>query len=87
MSSLADHGLQVVKHPIKQVRVQFHNGHWYVEYRRKPRYFFDKWWWFDDGKYAEYPEAFVRAQMLAAEGGIKEVKHLDAQIFNVNNGE
>lgn len=87
MSSLEDHGLEVKKYPITKVRLQFHNGHWYVEYRRKPKYILDRWWWFDDGKYADYPEALVRAQVLAATGGIKEVKHLDTQIFEVNNGE
>ena len=87
MSNLSDHGLEVVTHPITQVRLQFHAGHWYVEYRRKPKYILDRWWWFDDGKYADYPEALVRAQVLAATGGIKEVKHLDTQIFEVNNGE
>jgi len=82
MTSLADHGLEIVKHPISQVRLQFHAGHWYVEYRRKPQYFFDKWWWFDDSKFMDYKDAFVRAQVLAAEGGWKEIKHVQPQIFN-----
>jgi hypothetical protein len=87
MSSLSDHGLEVVKYPITQVRLQFHAGHWYVEYRRKPKFFLDKWWWFDDSKFMEYTDAIVRAQTLAAEGGTKEIKHLQTQIFNVNTGE
>ena len=87
MSSLSDHGLEVVKYPIKQVRLQFHAGHWYIEYRRKPKFYFDKWWWFDDSKFTEYSDAIVRAQTLAAEGGTKEIKHLQTQIFNVNTGE
>jgi hypothetical protein len=85
MSSLSDHGLEVVKHPITQVRLQFHAGHWYVEYRRKPQYFLDKWWWFDDSKFVDYKDAYVRAQILAAEGGWKEIKHLQPQIFNVTS--
>jgi hypothetical protein len=35
----------------------------------------------------DYADASIRAQTLAAEGGWKEVKHLQTQIFNVNNGE
>jgi hypothetical protein len=87
MSNLSDLGLEIVKNPITQVRLQFHAGHWYVEYRRKPKFFLDKWWWFDDSKFMEYADAIVRAQTLAAEGGTKEIKHLQTQIFNVNNGE
>ena len=87
MSSLADHGLEVVKYPINQVRLQFYAGHWYVEYRRKPKFYFDKWCWFDDSKFADYGDAYTRAQILAAEGGTKEIKHLQTQIFNVNTGE
>lgn len=73
--NIDDLGLEIVYRPITQVRLQFHAGHWYVEYQRKPKYFFDRWWWFDDSKYAEYNDAYVRAQMLAAEGGTKEIKH------------
>jgi hypothetical protein len=73
--NIEDLGLEIVYDPITKVRLQFHAGHWYVEYQRKPKYFFDRWWWFDDSKYAEYNDAFVRAQMLAAEGGTKVIKH------------
>ena len=75
MVTLEDAGYEVIKHPIKRVRVQFHAGLWYVEYQRAPRYFFDQWWWFDDSKHPEYKDAFVRGQELAAEGGTKEIRH------------
>ena len=75
MSTLDDLGLEIVKHPITKVRLQFHAGKWYVEYRRKPQFFFDRWWWFDDSIYADYKDAYVRAQTLAAEGGASEVKY------------
>ena len=68
-------GLEQILHPIKKVRVQFHAGKWYVEYQREPRYFFDRWWWFDDSKHPEYKDAFIRGQELAAEGGTKEIRH------------
>ena len=75
MVTLEDAGYEVIKHPIKRVRVQFHGGLWYVEYQRPPKYYVDGWWWFDDSKHPEYKDAFVRAQELAAEGGKKEVRH------------
>lgn len=75
MITLDDLGLEIVKHPITKVRLQYHAGKWYVEYRRTPKYFFDRWWWFDDSLYSEYKDAYVRAQMLASEGATQEVKH------------
>ena len=75
MSNLSDLGLEIVKNPITQVRLQFHAGHWYVEYRRKPKFFLDKWWWFDDSKHPEYKDAFIRGQELANDGGTKEIRH------------
>jgi hypothetical protein len=75
MVTLDDLGLEIVKHPIKKVRLQFHKGKWYVEFRRQPKYFFDRWWWFDDSIYADYKDAYVRAQMLASEGASQEVKY------------
>ena len=83
MQTLEDIGLEVIKHPIKKVRVQHHAGLWYVEYQRVPKYFIDAWWWFDDSKHPEYKDAFVRAQELTAEGGIKEIKH-KTLVFEVN---
>ena len=75
MQTLEDAGYEVIKHPIKKVRVQFHGGLWYVEYQRPAQYYIDGWWWFDDSKHPEYKDAFVRAQELAAEGGVKEIRH------------
>ena len=83
MITLEDAGLEVVKNPIKRVRVQFHAGLWYVEYQREPKYFFDRWWWFDDSKHPEYKDAFVRAQEIAADGGIKQIRH-KTLVFEVN---
>ena len=74
MSTLEEQGFEIIKHPIKRVRVQFHGGLWYVEYQRPPQYYIDGWWWFDDSTHPEYKDAVQRAQELAAEGGNKEVK-------------
>ena len=75
MQTLEEAGYEVIKHPIKKVRLQFHNGLWYVEYQRPPKYYIDGWWWFDDSKHPEYKDAFIRANQLAAQGGIKEIRH------------
>ena len=75
MNTLDEAGYEIIIQPIKKVRVQHHAGLWYVEYQRTPKYFFDKWWWFDDSKHAEYKDAFNRAQELVATGGTKEMRH------------
>ena len=75
MNTLDEAGYEVIKHPIKRVRVQFHGGLWYVEYQRPARYYIDGWWWFDDSKHPEYKDAFIRGQELANEGGTKEIRH------------
>lgn len=72
---ISEIGLEEVIYPIKKVRVQHHAGHWYVEYQRKPKYFLDKWWWFDDSKYIDYKDAVYRAEVLVAQGGTKEIRH------------
>lgn len=80
--NIEDLGLEIKLSPIKQVRLQHHNNKWYVEYRRAPKYFFDRWWWFDDSVYSNYIDAVARAQMLAAEGGTKTLEH-KTQFFEV----
>jgi hypothetical protein len=75
MTDISDLGLEVILHPIKKVRLQFHNGLWYVEYQRPAKYFVDGWWWFDDSTYPEYNDAYKRAVELAAQKGTKEIKH------------
>jgi hypothetical protein len=76
-------GLEIVLNPIKKVRLQFHGGKWYVEYRRKPKYFLDRWWWFDDSTYSNYIDAVARAHMLAAQGGTESLER-KTEFFVVN---
>ena len=83
METLDNLGIEIIKHPIKRVRVQFHAGLWFVEYQRTPKYFIDGWWWFDDSKHPEYKDAFQRAQELAAAGGTKEVRRKEL-MFEIN---
>ena len=69
-----DLGLETYYYPIYKIRLSFHAGKWYVEYRRKPKYFFDKWWWFDDSVHTEFNDAQLRASILASDKGIREFK-------------
>jgi hypothetical protein len=67
--NIEDLGYQIKKNPITQVRCSFHEGKWFVEYRlKKSRFFIDKWWWYDDSKYANYLDAHARAEFLASVG-------------------
>jgi hypothetical protein len=66
--SITDLGLEVVQHPITHVRIHRTDCQWLVEYRRKPKWFVDGYWWFNDGKYVEYNEAMARAELLKARG-------------------
>ena len=69
--NIEDIGIETFVAPIKRVRLQFHNGHWYVEYQRKAQFLIDGFWWFDDGKYANYLDAKKRVEEIVADGGIK----------------
>ena len=80
MTDISELGLEVIIHPIKKVRLQFHAGLWYVEYQRPAKYLIDGWWWFDDSKYAEYNDAYARAVALANQKGIKEVREKELTI-------
>ena len=74
MSTLEEQGFEIIKHPIKRVRVQFHGGLWYVEYQRPAKYYVDGWWWFDDSTHPEYKNAFQRAHELATSGDREEIR-------------
>ena len=66
--TLAEVGLEVVQHPITHVRIHRIDGQWLVEYRRKPKWLVDGFWWFNDGKYIEYTDAYERAATLKERG-------------------
>ena len=67
-TSMHELGLEYVKWPITHVRIHRTDGQWLVEYRRKPKWFFDRWWWFNDGKYVNYTDAAERAALLSNQG-------------------
>lgn len=73
--NIEDLGYQIKKTQITKVRCSFHEGKWFVEYRLKlPRFYFDKWWWYDDSKYANYLDANARAEFLSATGYIEALE-------------
>lgn len=67
-TQILDLGLEYVKWPITHVRIHKTDGQWLVEFRRKPKWVFDRWWWFNDGKYVVYNDARARAQLLVKRG-------------------
>ena len=73
--TIKDIGLEVIKWPITKVRVGKVDDRWLVEYRRKAKWVFDRWWWFDDGKYIDYREAVARAQAIVAAGYITTIRN------------
>lgn len=73
--TIKDIGLEVIKWPITKVRVGKVDDRWLVEYRRKAKWVFDRWWWFDDGKYIDYREAVARAQSIASAGYITTIRN------------
>mgnify|MGYP006269885431 CR=1 FL=1 len=73
--NIEDLGLEVKRNPISKVRYSFHEGKWFVEYKLKePRYYFDKWLWYTDGKYRNYVDARTRAEFLANNGYFETVQ-------------
>ena len=73
--TIKDIGLEVIKWPITKVRVGKVDDRWLVEYRRKAKWVFDRWWWFDDSKYIDYREAVARAQAISAAGYITTIRN------------
>ena len=73
--TIADAGFEVIKHPITHVRIHRIDGKWYVEYRRKAKWFFDGFWWFCHGQFAEYTDAYERASMLKARGYYSYIRY------------
>jgi hypothetical protein len=71
--NINDIGLEIAKTEITKARVGKVDNMWLVEYRRKPKWFFDRWWWFDDGKYIDYREAVARAKVLAEAGYVSKL--------------
>ena len=75
MSTIEDIGYEIVKIPVSKVRVSHYKHKWFVEYRlKKPKFVVDRWWWYDDSKYANYLDAHNRAEFLSATGYIESLE-------------
>lgn len=74
-TDMAELGLEYQTWPITAVRIHRTDGQWLVEYKRKPKWYFDKWWWFNDGKFVDYTDAQKRANKLAAQGYYMSVRY------------
>lgn len=74
-TDMSELGLEYVQWPIAHVRIHRTDGQWLVEYRRKPKWFFDRFWWFNDGKFADFTDAQDRAYRLAAQGYVLSVRY------------
>lgn len=82
--TISDIGMEVVKIPITHVRIHRADNQWHVEYRRKPQWFFDKWWWFSDGKYVLHVDAAARAELLTEFGYATSIRY-KKESYKVNN--
>jgi hypothetical protein len=83
-TNMADLGLEYAQWPITHVRIHRTDGKWLVEYRRKPKYYIDQWWWFNDGTYVDYTEAQDRAAKLLAQGYVLYVRYRPADVYVVD---
>ena len=82
--TINDLGLVAVDYPITAVRIHKTDGQWLVEYRRQPKWLIDGFWWFNDGRYADYVDAKDRADKLLAQGYITTFKN-SKETYSVSN--
>ena len=82
--TLSDIGMEIIKVPITDVRIHRVDKQWLVEYRRNPKWYFDKWWWFNDGKYVHHNDASARAEILVKFGYVTETKY-KMETYKVKN--
>lgn len=68
-------GMEYRHVPVTHVRMHRTDNRWLVEYRRKPRWFFDQFWWWNDGTYVNYNDAVQRLEY------IKSIKYVSIPQF------
>lgn len=87
MSELVANEYGVEMHRIKITKLRIHrtDDMWLVEYRREPRWFLglDRWWWFDDGRYADYADATDRVDHLLGVGFVSKAQFQRVKEFEV----
>ena len=87
MSELVANEYGVEHDHIKITKLRIHrtDDMWLVEYRREPRWFLglDRWWWFDDGRYANYSDATDRIDTLLGLGYVSKARFQTVKEFEV----
>lgn len=78
-------GMEYEHVPVTAVRMHRTDGKWLVEYRRKPRWLIDGWWWFNDGMYVNYSEAATRLEQIKAIKYVSIPRYMKTKTFKVEH--
>jgi len=80
-----EYGIEFDHIKITKLRIHRTDDMWLVEYRREPRWFLglDRWWWFDDGRYANYSDATDRIDTLLGIGFVSKAQFQKVKVFEV----
>jgi hypothetical protein len=80
-----EYGVEFDHIKITKLRIHRTDDMWLVEYRREPRWFLglDRWWWFDDGRYANYSDATDRIDTLLGIGFVSKAQFQKVKEFEV----
>ena len=80
-----EYGVEFDHIKITKLRIHRTDDMWLVEYRREPRWLFglDRWWWFDDGRYANYSDATDRIDTLLGIGFVSKAQFQTVKEFEV----
>ena len=80
-----EYGIEFDHIKITKLRIHRTDDMWLVEYRRQPRWFLglDRWWWFDDGRYANYADATDLIDTLLVIGFVSKAQFQTVKEFEV----
>ena len=80
-----EYGVEFDHIKITKLRIHRTDDMWWVEYRRAPRWplGLDRWWWFDDGRYASYADATDRIDTLLGIGFVSKARFQTVKEFDV----
>lgn len=87
--TMSDLGLEYYTIPITAVRIHRTDNQWLVEYKRFPNRWWavwDRFWWYNDGKYVDYTAANDRAMQLSSDGHTRGIRYVNTK-YNVEPKE
>lgn len=91
MDGLSDNQYGVAFNVIDITALRLHktDGKWLVEYRRVPRtmFFWDRWWWYNDGTYVEYIDAKERIDYLSSTKRVIYPKFQEMTVIELSDTE